>query len=178
MNGPERARAVPAAPLNQSQERALAVPAAPLNQSQERALAITLRLLEERISAIRDLMDREDGGVLYRRPRPAFTPGEAARIDRLMAGIHEVIASIAEAFVLPREERDPRGMIVALLAMSWQSIGEMDARGMHAYGDTDPRLSEVLDPHVGRLMDLVLELEAAVVAAGDDDAPGAEAVPG
>ena len=157
MNGPERAQAVPAAPLNQSQER---------------ALAITLRLLEERISAIRDLMDREDGGVLYRRPRPCFTPEEAARIDGLIAGLREGIATVAEAFVLPREERDPRGMIVALLAMSWQSIAEMDARGMHAYGDTDPRLGEALDPHVRRLMDLVLELEAAVAAAGEDAAAG------
>jgi hypothetical protein len=153
-------------------EQAQAGPAALLNQSQERALAITLRLLEERISTIRDLMDREDGGVLYHRPRPAFAPGEAARIDRLIAGIREVISSVAEAFVLPREERDPRGMIVALLAMSWQSIGEMDARGMHAYGDTDPRLSEVLDPHVRRLMDLVLELEAAVTDAGENGVPG------
>ena len=158
-------------------ERAQAVPAASLNQSQERALAITLRLLEERIGTIRDLMEHEDGGVLYHRPRPRFTPEEAARIDGLIAGIHEVIASIAEAFVLPREERDPRGMIVALLAMSWQSIGEIDARGMHAYGDTDPRLSEVLDPHVRRLMDLVLELEAAVAAAGVD-AAGEDGVPG
>jgi hypothetical protein len=153
-------------------EQAQAGPAALLNQSQERALAITLRLLEERIGTIRDLMDREDGGVLYLRPRPAFAPGEAARIDRLIAGIREVISSVAEAFVLPREERDPRGMIVALLAMSWQSIGEVDARGMHAYGDTDPRLSEVLDPHVRRLMDLVLELEAAVTDAGENGVPG------
>lgn len=163
MNGPERAEAAPAAPLNQSQER---------------ALAITLRLLEERIGTIRDLMEHEDGGVLYHRPRPAFTPGQAARIDSLIAGIHDVIASIAEAFVLPREERDPRGMIVALLAMSWQSIGEMDARGMHAYGDTDPRLSEVLDPNVRRLMDLVLELEAAVADEAAVAVPGGDAVPG
>lgn len=45
---------------------------------------------------------------------------------------------------------------------SWQSLGEIDARGMRAYGDTDPALGEWLDPRVQHLMDLALELEVVV----------------
>ncbi len=133
-----------------------------LNESQRRALAITVRLVEERLSTIRDLLDREDGGALYRRPAPRFTPEERARIDALLARMREVVVAIQEAFALPSEERDARGMIVALLSMSWQSLGEIDARGMRAYGDTDPELGPVLDPYVRELMDLALTLESAV----------------
>ncbi len=137
-------------------------PTVRLNEAQRRALAITVRLLEERLSTIRDLLDRDDGGVLYERQRPRFTPEETARIEALLARMHGVIASVGEAFALPREERDARGMIVALLAMSWQSLGEIDARGMRAYGETDPALGRELDPYVRELMDLVLALETAV----------------
>jgi hypothetical protein len=145
-----------------------ATPGAPtrprLNESQRRALAITLRLLEERLAEIRAVIDHGEEGVLYRRPRPPFDREQAARIEHLQADLGDAIRRAAAAFDLPRDEQNPASRIVALLGMSWQSLGEMDARGMRAYGETDPRLGEELDPLVQRLLDLVSELQAAATA--------------
>ena len=74
-----------------------------LNESQRRALAVSLRLLEERLTAI-----------------------------------------------------------VGRLAMSWETLGEVDARGMRACGEVDPAVPGILHPVMQRLMDLVLALETAV----------------
>jgi len=141
------------------------LPPARLSTSQERALAIALRLLEERLATIAEILGRDDGGVLYLRRRPRLAAEQAARIDRLIAEIRVSIAAAAETFRLPREERDGAGMIIALLSMSWQSLGEVDTRGMRAYGEADPRLGDALDPRVQQLMDLVVKLESAVAEA-------------
>jgi hypothetical protein len=147
MSGPDRPRTSPR-----------------LNESQARALAITLRLVEERLAAIRAILERDERGRLYRRLRPRFTAEQAARIERLMAGLDASIAAAADAFGLQCEDRDANGIMVAMLAMSWQSLGEMDTRGMRAYGDTDPQLDDLLDPAVERMLGLVRELELALAA--------------
>ena len=133
-----------------------------LNDSQRRALSITLRLLEERVTTIRDLLDREESGALYGRPRPRFSGEQTDQVEASLDQIDDEIRRAARIFGLPTEERDTRGTIVALLAMSWQNLGEIDARGMRAYGETDPGLGGVLDPIIRRLMDLVVGLEATV----------------
>ena len=138
-------------------------PARPLlNSSQQRALAITLRLVEEHLAAISGIVERDVEGLLYRRARPRLTIRQVERIDRLLAEARSSIGATAGTFALRREERGAAGEIRALLAMSWQSLGEIDARGMRAYGDTDPALGQRLDLCVQHLMDLALELEVVV----------------
>ena len=143
--------------------------AARLNESQRRAIAVSLRLLEERLSAIGDLLERDEGGTLYRRARPRMTPEQAAAIAGLLAEIRGRVDAAAGTFRLPAETRDAKATIVALLAMSWQNLGEIDARGMRAYGEVDPALPGLLDPMVQRLMDLVFALEEAVASLPSGD---------
>jgi hypothetical protein len=133
-----------------------------LNDSQRRALSITLRLLEERVTTIRDLLNCEESGALYRRPRPQFSGEQTGQVEASLDQIDDEIRRAALIFGLPTEERDTRGTIAALLAMSWQNLGEIDSRGMRAYGETDPGLEGELDPMIRRLMDLVVGLEATV----------------
>ena len=128
-----------------------------------------MRLLEERLSAIGDMLDRDDGGTMYRRARPGMTPEQAGSIAALLAEIRRRIDDVAATFRLSSEDRDAKATIVALLAMSWQNLGEIDSRGMRAYGEVDPALPGLLDPMVQRLMDLVRALEDVVASlpAGD-----------
>ena len=140
-----------------------------LNQSQRRAIAVSMRLLEERLSVIRDMLDRDDGGTLYRRARPRMTPEQGATVAALMAEIRGRVDDVAATFRLSSEDRDAKATIVALLAMSWQNLGEIDSRGMRAYGEVDPALPDLLDPMVQRLMDLVFALEEAVGSLPDGD---------
>jgi len=142
----------------------------PLSTGQARAVAIRLRLLEERLAAVRYLMEVDELGILYRRDRAAFGPDQRQAIDRLMAATRGEIAVLAELLDLQREEQDAVGTIVGTLAMSWQSLGDVRVAGLRGHGPVDPGLADLLDPPVERLMDLVLQMER--VAAGDRRSSG------
>ncbi len=132
-----------------------------LSPNHERAVSIRLRVLEERLALVRYLMDVDEQGVLYRRDHAEFTPDQRTRIESLMATLHAEIAGLAEALRLRCEDQDAAGKIVGLLAMTWQSLGDIRARSLRGHGEVDPGLAERLDPAVERLMDLVLRLERA-----------------
>lgn len=137
-----------------------------LNANQARAVAIRLRLLEERLALVRHLMDVNERGTLYRRDRAAFTPGQRARIEALMAEVQAEIASVTVSFGLPAEEQDAARRIVGLLAMTWQSLGDIRAGSLGAHGAVDPGLRQTLDPSVERLLELVLAMEKAASGSG------------
>lgn len=133
----------------------------PLNESQARAVAITLRILEERLAMIDRILTSEDVGVLYRRPRPNFSAEQRERIDALIGTMRAEIASLAMGYGLAAEEQEPLRMIGGTLAITWQSLGEIQGRRLRAYGHLDPDVHATLDPAVERLMRLVHELEDA-----------------
>lgn len=130
-----------------------------LNQNQLRAVSIRLRLLEERLEAMTDLMERDARGVLFHRDRPRLTVEQRARIDSLVAQLRSEIALLAQTFDLPSEEQDAAGKIVGLLAMTWQSLGDIRSERLAGHGEVDPGLRATLDPSVDRLLALVLALE-------------------
>lgn len=130
-----------------------------LNPNQLRAVSIRLRLLEERLEAMTDLMDGAGHGILYRRDRPRLTGEQRARIDSLVAQVRIEIALLAETFDLSSEEQDAAGKIVGLLAMTWQSLGDIRSERLAGHGEVDPGLRATLDPSVDRLLALVLALE-------------------
>lgn len=137
-----------------------------LNPNQQRAVAISLRLLEERLAEIEDLVNRGAEGVLYRRPAAPLDRQQRARLDELIGEIRGSIAELAETLHLTREEQDPVGRIVALLNISWENLGEIDTRRLRAYGTVDPALRGTLDPAARRLADLVFALQADLAATG------------
>ena len=132
-----------------------------LNPNQLRAVSIRLRLLEERLATVRNLMDTEERGVLYHRNRPQFSVDQRGAMVSLLAEAHAEIALLAEAFHLPCEEQDSARKIVGLLAITWQNLGDIRAQGLAGHGDVDPGLHDTLDPSVERLMELILALEKA-----------------
>ena len=71
-----------------------------LNPDQHRALATTLRLLEERLAAIEDLLARSEVGILYRRDRAHLGRERQARIALTISELRAAIRSAAEAFSL------------------------------------------------------------------------------
>lgn len=141
-----------------------------LNPDQHRAVATTVRLLEERLAAIEDLLVRSEVGILYRRDRAHLGREREARIALTISELRAAIRSVAEAFNLPRQEQDPVRKILGLLAISWESVGEIDARRLAGYGSVDPGLRKTLNPTIERLMELISKVEQAVGGPADQPA--------
>jgi hypothetical protein len=137
-----------------------------LNRDQERTVAVRLRMLEEALAEIRDLMDADEEGILYRRDRPRFTDEQRAAVLALVAELRAAIRAVAETFHLPREDQDARQHMLGLLAIAWESLCEIDSRRLAAYGEVDPALAVTLDPAIGRLIELVVALQRSAERAG------------
>jgi hypothetical protein len=135
-------------------------PRAPeLNAAQRRALAVALRLLEERLAIIDGILEHEEAGVLYRRPRLPASPESRRLIEAELADVRSAIASISGTFGLEADPRDPVREISGLLSISWENLGDVGSRGLAAYGPVDHRLHAVLDPDLEALMARLVRLE-------------------
>ena len=146
-----------------------------LNSSQTRSVTITLRLLEERLAEVERLLTVDERGILYTRVAH-FLPRQCEQMRALINELRATIKTVAENFHLPREDYDPARRMIGLLNITWESLEEMDAAGLKAYGQTDARLPELLEPHQKRLVELVLRLESVANQANEVD--GKEPVAG
>ncbi len=122
-------------------------------------MSVALRLLEERLARVEELLDRDEDGLLYHRLRPAWSREERARVDTTLADLRSTIASVSQAFHLAIQQRDSAREIAGLMRVSWESLAEVKSRRLRAYGHVDPALRATLDPAVERLMELVSALE-------------------
>lgn len=129
-----------------------------LNESQTRSVTVTLRLLEERLVEIERLLTVNEEGILYSRVA-TFSPSQQKQMQQLIEELREGIKVVTETFELKHEPQDPTRRIVGLLAITWESIEELYARRLRAYGEVDPRVQETLDPWVEKLTQGVLTLE-------------------
>lgn len=137
-----------------------------LNPAQARALAVALRLLEERLAIVDGILDHEDRGALYERPRLQVSGPRRARIEAMVAELRARIEALAQTYDLEREHTIPARKIGGLLSISWESLGNVGSRGLVAYGPVHPALGETLDPALEAIMALVTDLEHAVIDRG------------
>lgn len=140
-----------------------------LNPNQQRAVATALRLLEERLSRVEEIIGRDESGALFNRPRPQWSSAETEHVGAMLAQLRAVIASVAETHSLHLEEKDPGREIAGLLRVSWESIAEIDSRRLRSYGRVDPGLRDSLDPALERMMVLVAAIEEIAVGHDVDD---------
>ncbi len=144
-----------------------------LTPNQARVVGARLRHLERQLVLVRHLMDGGGSGALSRRGPAPFTPEERARMGAMLAEADAVIGQLAEDLGLPNEEEDAAARIAGLMAMTWQSLGDLRAASLVRAGPVQAGLAEVLDPPVSRLTDLVLEMERLAAAARGEARPAA-----
>jgi hypothetical protein len=135
-----------------------------LNENQERAVGVTLRLLEERLKRIEQVIDADEEGILYRRVA-RISPAEREKMRALLMAMREQIRRAAEQFHLRKEEQNAAREIVGTLSLAWESLEDARPRKLGAYGAVDPALKDTLDPILQQLIRLLFELED--VARGD-----------
>jgi hypothetical protein len=134
-----------------------------LNENQKRSVTITLRLFEERLAEIERLLTISERGILYERIAH-FSPAQQQSIRRLIDEARAAIQEMAREFGLERESQDPVRRIVGLLSVTWESLEELYAKPLRAYGYVDPRLPGAIDPWAEKLTQLALAIQAAARA--------------
>ncbi len=137
-----------------------------LNENQRRAVTITLRLLEERLASVEQMIHEDEQGILYSR-RVSFSPEQVEQIERLIAAMRDEIRHLATVFQLPHEDQNVARAVVGTLEMSWESLEEVRPRRLKNYGAVDPALKETLDPSVKHLIGLLFDLQDAATGKKD-----------
>lgn len=121
-----------------------------LNQNQRRRVLTHLRLL------------REDLEQVLRLPPLAPDTPAGREIGDIVGRIEAEMRLIRTIFGLTESDKPLlRRHVAAIAEVWWARVEDLRARRLKSYGAVDPGLSAVLDPHVDRLEDLLLELARA-----------------
>ncbi len=127
-----------------------------LNPAQFNRVSIVLRGLEMSLREAEDWLSRpEEVGILYRR-RLTLSPERRAVLgEHIAAGLQE-IATLASSFGLQSRDDDIGKHSAAEMSDLWADLIDSRSNTLKCYGAVDPRLAELLDPSVSRLVGLAL----------------------
>jgi hypothetical protein len=138
-----------------------------LNEAQRNALVSVLRRFEDKLRQAGAWLDGSgETGTLYRRRLAidAEQRGEAlAKIDEAL----QVIGDLAQDFGLQPGEEDLLAKIRAEMTVCWADLYDTQSTKLQRYGSVDPRLMDLLDPRLDRLIVLASRLAALAAQAAD-----------
>jgi hypothetical protein len=138
------------------------------NEAQYTSLAVVLRLLEDDLrQADAWLQGAEETGILYRR-KLRLSPERRAAARQVITEALNQIAGLAREFDLAQMDDDPAATVVAGMSERWANLVDARSDKLKRYGPIDPRLAETLDPHLDRLAELTMLLNAAIRDASDE----------
>ena len=140
--------------------------AGPLNDYQRNSLAAVLRLHEHRLRQAEEwLLQTPASGSLYRRVLRLSAEQRQLALGRIAEAL-ALVAQVARDFALEPVEEDLGAGMAADMTVSWANLLDASSGKLGRYGAVDPRLGPLLDPYVGRLAELALELAGAIRAPG------------
>jgi hypothetical protein len=105
------------------------------------------------------LLGAEINGILYRRKLILSPEGRLAAQERINAAL-EQIAALAREIGLEAEVDSPANLIRSKMSVNWANLLDTQSAKLKRFGEVDPGLESVLDPAVGQLAQLALELAA------------------
>jgi hypothetical protein len=130
-----------------------------LNKDQKRGLTIALRIVEENMQKIEQLLEiKTYEGILYD-TKCCVTPDVKEEILKRVSFIKARINYISDIFVLEKEYREGLRKIFGILPSCWEIIENVKSKRLKRYGDVQEGLDNALDPQLNRITDLVLEME-------------------
>lgn len=128
-----------------------------LNRYQRDSIANTLRTLEMTLRRALSDLNSQDQGVLYQ-CEGALSDEDVDQVKHIVdIGLDE-ISMLAQSLALPVETRDNRAALLGQLSVLWGDLHEIRAESLRGYGQVNPALAPVLNPHVERLVELVMAL--------------------
>lgn len=138
-----------------------------LNANHRRVLEVRLQSLERDLLQTRWLMRQqpEDGTLVRYHPIPSIV---RARIEKLVDRMLAEIAALTNQFGFEPKVEDIGGSVSAEMVIAWADLNDMRSSKLRGYGEVDPALTETLDPHIERLIQLSYAL--SLVAKSDSPA--------
>ncbi len=133
-----------------------------LNTPQRNSLTNVLRMLEERLRQAQAwLPGVDETGWLYHRSL-RLSPEQQELAARIIAMALDEIAQVSREFDLQPAQDDLAAVISAGMSLMWADLVDTRSDKMNRFGVVDPRLAQQLDPHLDRLIEMVLVLSSLV----------------
>ncbi|MGQ9553218.1 MAG: hypothetical protein ACUVWR_03780 [Anaerolineae bacterium] len=129
-----------------------------LNDYQRNSLTAVLRLHEHQLRQAQGWLQQPPAsGILY---RPVLRLSAEQRQLALghIAKALALVAQVAQDLALELVEEDLGAGMAADMVVSWANLLDVRSDKLRGYGAVDARLGLLLDPYVGRLAELALEL--------------------
>lgn len=135
-----------------------------LNDYQKRGLSITLRIVEENVESIEQLLkSRGYSGVLYE-TRYDLTGEIRDKLSRRIPLVRAEIGRIADQFQLGKKIETASNTAYGKLPYCWEILENAKANRLRQYGETAEGLGDKLDPHLDRLIRILGEMERILLA--------------
>ena len=139
-----------------------------LNPAQKNSLRICLMLAEKGMLEVDRLVSAgEHQGLLFT-ITDDLTGDARTALRSLIHEIRAVIRELKDRFQLEMEVKAISRTIFGKAPLLWEMVADTDASRLRRYGETDPRLKEILDPSIERLGQALLRMHHVV--SGNDRA--------
>ena len=130
-----------------------------LNENQKRAVYITLAMVDEMLSELERLsLNQSISGVLHRMDT-SLTEPQQQKMFVLIHQAREEMKRIAETFQFQPKIRKIQPKISGILTIMWNDLEDIKSSKLKGYGTVDPQLKETLDPHLDRLIELIMNFQ-------------------
>jgi hypothetical protein len=130
-----------------------------LSTHQRRALNSTLVHLERQLLNLERLVRGSEQGILIRHTGQISLSNHEYLMN-LFDQLREEIRITATEYALPGAEEDVRATLMGTSSILWCDLEEIRPAALNRYGAVDPALEETLGPHIERLIQGVLAIEA------------------
>ncbi len=135
-----------------------------LSSHQRRALNSTLTHLERNLLNLEHLLVADEQGILIRRTGQP-SPATRQRLLALFGQLRQEISALATEQSLPGIEEDVGATLAGTAAVLWCDLEDIRPRKLSRYGEVDPALEETIGPHIEKLIQGILSIEAIVNSA-------------
>jgi hypothetical protein len=130
-----------------------------LNDYQKRGLSITLRIVEENVEYIEQLLkSRGYSGVLYE-TRYDLTDEIRDELSKRIPLVRAELGRIADKFQLGKKNEAASNAAFGKLPYCWEILENAKAKRLRQYGDIAEGLGGKLDPHLDTLIRILGEME-------------------
>ena len=137
-----------------------------LNEAQHTHLSVVLRIAEERLLNLQRQLTGDSSAAKLSETKNDLTETERALVTEKITELLRLIAGLSYRFSVTARSRSLRHALDATLSITWADLQDVKEKALRNYGDTDPRLSEQLDPLVDKIADGLLEICRVVSTCG------------
>ncbi len=130
-----------------------------LNKDQKRGLAIALRIMEENMQYVKQVLNNGTyDGILYN-TKCDIAENVKEEIFKKVSLIKDSIRTLTRTFALEKEPRKPAKELLGKLSLCWSILEDTKARKLKRYGVTSNGLEDVLDLHLNGIIDVIFDIE-------------------